>query len=401
MVAKKTVTAGKRLTTAKNDTGAAVKKWAIEGGLVVRRRKELWVRSANGLAVLLAVCGFFRWGLPATTWGLPFAAFFLFSRRAWSAGVGTRRTAAGRELWSRQADSTDCSRPTRPRRVSTSPPARTSTPPTSRSPSQAVAATELSAKKYQDTVGAVAPQGRIGTIHRLSSTGRGFGGQLQWTELRTASNRLCRRRSAPTPPPSRRHRRREVAVAVAGAAAEAAGEEAARGDLPYWSWSSYCWCLVLLGFVLGYNKIRSADVRVSEALSGIDIKLTRHASLIPSLVHTVQTLAASQKGVLDHVTDARAALTSATAGTSVAQRSAAERGLNKRARTAFSRLDRRYPQLNSSSNFLNLPEQLLTDAQNKVAFARQYYNDAVATLNKSVTTIPWMFVAPLARVSPT
>ena len=59
---------------------------------------------------------------------------------------------------------------------------------------------------------------------------------------------------------------------------------------------------------------------------------------------------------------------------------------------------RRYPQLNSSSNFLNLQDNL-ADTENKLAFARQYYNDAVATLNKSVTTIPWMFVAPLAGVS--
>ena len=83
--------------------------------------------------------------------------------------------------------------------------------------------------------------------------------------------------------------------------------------------------LVLIVFVMGYNKIRSADIRVAEALSGIDVELTRRASLIPSLVHTVQTFATHEKGILDHVTDARAALTSATAGKSVAQRSAAER----------------------------------------------------------------------------
>lgn len=155
--------------------------------------------------------------------------------------------------------------------------------------------------------------------------------------------------------------------------------------------------LVLVGFVMGYNKIRSADVRVSEALSGIDVELTRRASLIPSLVHTVQTFAAHEKGVLDHVTDARAALTSATGGTSVAQRSAAERDLDT-ALGPLLALGQTYPQLNSSSNFLNLQDNL-ADTENKLAFARQYYNDAVATLNKSLTTIPWMFVAPLAGVS--
>src|SRR5690606_14276348 len=62
--------------------------------------------------------------------------------------------------------------------------------------------------------------------------------------------------------------------------------------------------LVFIFFVLGYNKLRSADVRVAEALSGIDVELTRRASLIPSLVHTVQTFAAHEKGILDHVTNA-------------------------------------------------------------------------------------------------
>lgn len=155
--------------------------------------------------------------------------------------------------------------------------------------------------------------------------------------------------------------------------------------------------LVLLGFVLGYNKIRGADVRVAEALSGIDVELTRRAALIPSLVHTVQTFAVHEKGILDHVTNARAALTAATTGTSIAQRSAAEKDLDS-ALAPLLALGQTYPQLNSSNNFLNLQENL-TDTENKLAFARQYYNDAVATLNRSLTTIPWMFVAPLVGVA--
>ena len=153
---------------------------------------------------------------------------------------------------------------------------------------------------------------------------------------------------------------------------------------------------VLIGFVMGYNKIRSADVRVAEALSGIDVELTRRASLIPSLVHTVQTFAAHEKGILDHVTEARAALTSATTGKSIAQRSAAETDLDS-ALTPLLALGQSYPQLNSSTNFLNLQDNL-ADTENKLAFARQYYNDSVATLNRLISTIPWMFVAPLAGV---
>ena len=154
---------------------------------------------------------------------------------------------------------------------------------------------------------------------------------------------------------------------------------------------------ILAGFVLGYNKIRTAEVRVSEALSGIDVELTRRAALIPGLVHTVQTFAAHEKGILAHVTEARTALTSATGGSSVTRRSAAEHELDAALAPVLA-LGQTYPQLNSSANFLDLQSNL-TDTENKLAFARQYYNDAVATLNKTVTTIPWMFVAPLTGTS--
>lgn len=154
---------------------------------------------------------------------------------------------------------------------------------------------------------------------------------------------------------------------------------------------------VLIIYVMGYNRIRSADVRVTEALAGIDVELTRRASLIPGLVHTVQTFAVHERTVLDRVANARAALTNATEGTSVARRSAAEQDLD----IALGRvveLGRSNPELGSSGNFLQLQDSL-ADTENKLAFARQYYNDAVATLNKLLTTIPWMFVAPFAGVS--
>jgi len=61
-------------------------------------------------------------------------------------------------------------------------------------------------------------------------------------------------------------------------------------------------------------------------------------------------------------------------------------------------LGQSYPQLSSSNNFLNL-QQNLADTEDKLAFARQYYNDAVATVNRLITTIPTMFVAGMAGVS--
>jgi LemA protein len=90
-------------------------------------------------------------------------------------------------------------------------------------------------------------------------------------------------------------------------------------------------------------------------------------------------------------------LTTATGGSSLAQRSAAEQNLDSAVGQVLA-LGQSYPQLNSSSNFLNLQDNL-ADTENKLAFARQYYNDAVATLNRLISTIPWMFVAPLSGVS--
>ena len=153
---------------------------------------------------------------------------------------------------------------------------------------------------------------------------------------------------------------------------------------------------VLIGFVVGYNKVRGAEVRVDEALGGIDVQLTRRASLIPSLVSTVQTFASHEKAVLGHIADAQMALTAATAGKSVAQRSSAEQQFDSAMGQVLA-LGQTYPQLSSSNNFLNL-QQNLADTEDKLAFARQYYNDAVATVNRLTTTIPWMFVAGMAGV---
>lgn len=127
------------------------------------------------------------------------------------------------------------------------------------------------------------------------------------------------------------------------------------------------------------------------------VQLTRRAALIPSLVATVGSFASHEKAVLTHIADAQTALTAATSGKSVTQRSSAEREFDTAVGQVLA-LGQAYPQLNSSNNFLNL-QQNLADTEDKLAFARQYYNDSAATVNRLRTTIPWMFVAGLAGVS--
>lgn len=154
---------------------------------------------------------------------------------------------------------------------------------------------------------------------------------------------------------------------------------------------------VLVGFVVGYNKLRTADVSADEALGGIDVQLTRRAALIPSLVSTVGSFATHERAVLGHIADAQTALTSATSSKSVSQRTAAERQFDTAVGQVLA-LGQSYPQLNSSNNFLDL-QRNLADTEDKLAFARQYYNDSAATVNRLRTTIPWMFVAPIAGVA--
>ena len=153
---------------------------------------------------------------------------------------------------------------------------------------------------------------------------------------------------------------------------------------------------VLIGFILGYNKLRTADVAADEALGGIDVQLTRRASLIPGLVNVVGGFASHEKAVLGHIADAQMALTAATAGKSVAQRSSAEGQFDSAVGQVLA-LGQTYPQLSSSANFLDL-QRNLADTEDKLAFARQYYNDAAATVNRLRSTIPWMFVAGMAGV---
>lgn len=154
--------------------------------------------------------------------------------------------------------------------------------------------------------------------------------------------------------------------------------------------------LLVGGFVVGFNKLRSADVGTQEALGGIDVQLTRRADLVPNLVATVKGYAAHEKSVFERVTEARASVSKATASPGVDAKSAADAQLDKAVFDVLA-VAENYPDLKASANFLDLQRQL-GETENQLAFARQYYNDAVATLNTLVRTLPWLLFAGVARV---
>ena len=155
--------------------------------------------------------------------------------------------------------------------------------------------------------------------------------------------------------------------------------------------------VALVGFVvIGFNKLRTTDVAAQEALGGIDVQLTRRAELIPNLVETVKGYAAHEKGVFEEVTRARAGVIAAAGGDDVQARAAADAALQQ-ALIRLNAVAEAYPDLKANVNFLELQSQL-AETENQIAFSRQYYNDAVATLNKLVLTIPWMFFTGIAGV---
>nr|WP_194956475.1 LemA family protein [Aeromicrobium phoceense] len=153
---------------------------------------------------------------------------------------------------------------------------------------------------------------------------------------------------------------------------------------------------VALFGVVAFNRLRTADIGAQEALSGIDVQLTRRADLIPNLVNTVKGYAAHERGVFEEVTAARAGVQQAAGSGSVEQRATADARL-ERALVDVMAVAEAYPDLKASANFQQLQTEL-SDTENKLSFARQYYNDAVRALNELVRTIPWMFFAGVAGV---
>ncbi|MEY3406990.1 MAG: hypothetical protein RL038_51, partial [Actinomycetota bacterium] len=152
--------------------------------------------------------------------------------------------------------------------------------------------------------------------------------------------------------------------------------------------------LILAFLVVQYNKLIRLNNNVSEGFAQIEVQLRRRADLIPNLVETVKGYASHEKEALEKVVQARAAATSATGVQDV---SAAD-GMLTQALRGLLAVSEAYPDLKASANFIQLQEELAA-TENKVAFARQYYNDTVRLLNTTVQSIPGMWFVGLAKVN--
>lgn len=146
---------------------------------------------------------------------------------------------------------------------------------------------------------------------------------------------------------------------------------------------------LIAAFVLAvYNSLVVLRVRVKEAWSGIDVQLKRRADLIPNLVETVKGYASHEKKVFLKVTEARSALMKANSPVKAAQ---ADNILTGALKSLFA-VAEAYPELKASDNFKDLQRQL-EDTEDKVAYARQFYNQQVLELNTKIQIFPHVIIA--------
>ncbi len=142
--------------------------------------------------------------------------------------------------------------------------------------------------------------------------------------------------------------------------------------------------------VVIYNRLVKSRQMVSEAWSGIDVQLKRRTDLIPNLVETVKGYAGHERETLQRVTELRNQA-QAMPRDDVAGRAQVE-GLLSQALGRLLAVAEAYPDLKASENFLRFQEEL-TSTENRVAYARQAYNDAGMRYNNAVETMPSNLIA--------
>lgn len=146
--------------------------------------------------------------------------------------------------------------------------------------------------------------------------------------------------------------------------------------------------LVAVWLVVTYNGLIALRNQVRNAWHQIDVQLKRRHDLIPNLVSTVKGVMSFEQETLEKVIQAR---NTAISAQGVAETAQAEQGLTQALGKLFA-LSEAYPELKSNQNALQLQEEL-TATENKIAFARQFYNDLVMRFNTAQEVFPTNLMA--------
>ena len=149
---------------------------------------------------------------------------------------------------------------------------------------------------------------------------------------------------------------------------------------------------VIVTFIHMYNNLIGLRNRVQNSYAQIDVQLKRRNDLIPNLVETVKGYASHEKGVLEEVTQARTGVMNAT---TIEETSAADNQLTGALKTLFA-VAENYPDLKANSKIQQLQNEL-SDTEDKIAYARQFYNDVVLKYNNACQQFPSSMLAKLFR----
>ena len=147
--------------------------------------------------------------------------------------------------------------------------------------------------------------------------------------------------------------------------------------------------VVVLYLIYLYNGLVILRNRVRNAWSQIDVQLKRRHDLIPNIVASIKGYMVHERGLFDTIVRAREK--AVAAGSNVPARAAAEAVLDRSLHSIFA-LAESTPELKASANMLALQEEL-SSTENRIAFARQHYNDAVLAYNTALATVPSVFIA--------
>lgn len=151
--------------------------------------------------------------------------------------------------------------------------------------------------------------------------------------------------------------------------------------------------LIVLWAISAYNGLVTLRNRVKNGWAQIDVQLKQRADLIPNLVETVKGYASHESEVFTQVTQARAGVVQAAQSGDVAQRIQAENQLS-RALVNLQATAEAYPELKANENFMDLQSQLKS-LEEKIAYARQFYNDVVQKYNTRIEVVPTNIIAGL------
>lgn len=150
--------------------------------------------------------------------------------------------------------------------------------------------------------------------------------------------------------------------------------------------------VVLVWALVTYNRLVRQRNQVAASWAQIDVQLKRRHDLVPNLVETVRGYAAHERATLAEVAQARSGAVAATAY-GVAARAGAEAQLTQALGRLFA-LAEAYPELKASGNFAALQRELAI-TEDKIAYARQFYNSAVQTLANTIGSVPSNLIAAI------